>query len=271
MRRLHTLSSPCAARRALALLSCVFVAACAGTPAPNDAGLDAGSDAGADGGWVELFNGTDLTGWHSWLGKRSSDPGANEPVIGLDDDPDDVFSVAMVDGEPAIHITGQTFGALISEQDYGDFELELQYRWGTRVWPPLNFFDSGIMYLSTGPYGAVNAGGPALVDPIGTGGFLVSMEYQIAMGSVGTAPNLGPISFSVVQSAQSTEQAAWNDVRIVLENGTARHFLNGTLVTRLSGFTLDWPGQASAPLTRGRLQLQSENGEIYFRHLRLRP
>ena len=266
-------------RRVLLGLISFGLAACPPAATPDagagaaDAGIDAGvSDAGVPdaGGWVALFNGTDLSGWHSWMGKPSSNPQANEQVIGLDNDPYGVFSVGARDGEPTIHVTGQVFGALISEQEFGDFELELQYHWGTRTWPPLNFLDSGLMYVSVGPYGAVNAGGPALVDPIGTGGFLVSMEFQIAGSSTGTAPNLGPISFTTVSTAQGQERAGWNDVRVEVRDGGATHWLNGVKTAVISDFVLTMPGQAPVPLRRGRLQLQSEGGEIDFRRVRIR-
>ena len=91
--------------------------------------------------------------------------------------------------------------------------LSLDYRWGTQVWPPLNSLDSGVMYLSTGPLGAVNAGGTALSTPTGSGGFMVSMEYQIAPGDVGGMYNLGPISFQAGPPAQVAEMTgAWNHV-----------------------------------------------------------
>lgn len=232
-----------------------------------DAGFDAGVDAGA--AFRELFNGHDLTGWLTWLGTPSSNPASTETPIGLNSDPLGVFSVATLDGEPAIRISGQVFGALISAETLGDFELELQYRWGTRTWPPLNAFDSGIMYCSVGDYGAVNAGGDGLT-PGNRGGFMVSAEYQVTPGDVGSMYNLGPVSgVATQQHAQSAQ--GWNDVRITFANGIARHWHNGVLTATSSPLSLHLPNQPVTPLTQGRLQLQSEGGEIYMRHIRIRP
>jgi len=36
-------------------------------------------------------------------------------------------------------------------------------------------------------------------------------------------------------------------------------------------FQLEWPDQPVIPLQRAKLQLQSEGGEIYYRHLALLP
>ena len=230
-----------------------------------DAG-DAG-DAASPPGWRSLFNGVDFSGWDRYLGK----PSAGEAPLGEENDPRGVYSVVTSDGEPAIHITGEVWGALISRDDFCHFDLRAQYKWGTAVWPPLNRLDSGIMYFSTGPLGAVNAGGTPLSDPIGSGGFMVSVEYQLAGGDIGGLYNLGPIGFLPGPRVVTDEQAGWNDVEIIVDGDGARHFLNGQQVASASQFIVSWPGQAPAELTCGKLQLQSESGEIYFRHVTVAP
>ncbi len=238
---------------------------------PADASTDAiaGDDVGAGdaAGFPRvLFNGTDFTGWDRYLGTPA--PGADP--LGLDNDPQGVFSVVAVDGEPAIRISGQTFGALISQPELCDFHLSLEYRWGMQVWPPSPGFDSGVMYLSTGPLGAVNAGGPALSNPIGSGGFMVSMEYQLTVDDAGGMYNLGPITFTAGPRAQlSYVPDAWNHVEIIVRGGVATHRLNGQDVTTGMGFAVAWPGEAAQPLTCGKLQLQSEGAEIFFRRVQL--
>lgn len=219
-----------------------------------------------DAGTIALFNGVDFSGWDRYLGK----PSAAEPALGVDNDPRGVYSVVMLDGEPAIRISGEVWGALISQQEVGDFHLRAEFKWGTSTWPPLNLQDSGIMYLSTGPLGAVNAGGPELSDPIGSGAFMVSMEYQVLPRDVGGCYSLGPIGFQLAPRIPASERAdAWNQVDIILESGVARHFLNGELVAGASEFELAWPGEPVTPLQRGKLQIQSEGAEVYYRHLEL--
>lgn len=236
----------------------------------GDGTVDAGDDAddAAPALPRALFNGVDFTGWDLYLGEPT--PGAN--ALGIDNDPLGVYSIVTVDGEPAIRISGEVWGALISQQELCDFHLSLDYRWGTAVWPPLDSFDSGVMYLSTGPLGAVNAGGTALSNPIGSGGFMVSVEYQITPGDVGGMYNLGPITFQAGARAQIPETpGAWNHVDISVQGGVARHQLNGQDVTTGSGFAVAWPGQPAQALTCGKLQLQSEGAEIFFRRVQLLP
>lgn len=266
---MHTLrdptSGPGRARRAQLSCCAAAILACTSEPAEKPAAADADW---ADAGVVSLFNGVDLSGWDRYLGK----PSDAEPALGIDNDPRRVFSVVLMDGEPAIRISGEVWGALISRRELGDFRLRAEYKWGTSTWPPLNLLDSGIMYLSTGPLGAVNAGGPALSDPIGSGAFRVSMEYQVLPGDVGGCYNLGPIDFQPAARARGSERdGEWNQIEIVFQSGEARHFLNGELVAGGSGFVLEWPGEPATSLRRGTLQLQSEGGEIYYRHIVLAP
>jgi len=238
------------------------------TSDPTEKRADRGLDASTDRRAVALFNGVDFSGWDRYLGK----PSDAEPALGVDNDPRGVYTVVPLDGEPAIRISGEIWGALISQQELGDFHLRAEYKWGTSTWPPLNILDSGIMYLSNGPLGAVNAGGPALSDPIGSGAFKVSMEYQVLPGDVGGCYNLGPISFRQAPRARGSERSGeWNQLDIVFQSGEAQHFLNGELVAGGSDFRLEWPGEPVTSLERGTLQIQSEGGEIFYRHIELLP
>jgi hypothetical protein len=159
-------------------------------PRVTDAPIEAAADESPDGAWHPLFDGRSLAAWDRYLGK----PSASEPPLGLDDDPRDVFSIVTLDGAPAIRVSGEVWGALISKETFCDFHLRAQYKWGARVWPPLDVRDSGLMYLSTGPLGAVDGGGPALSDPAGSGAFMADQSLVPAVGHhirrFGWAPRL---------------------------------------------------------------------------------
>ena len=233
---------------------------------PVDAAVVDAADA-APAPFTSIWNGTDFTGWDRWLGTPVD---ASAP-LGLENDPKGVFSVASVDGEPAIHVTGEVFGALTSKDEHANYELQLEYKWCAMQFPPLTGMDSGVMVFSTGAFGAVNAGGDALSSPAGSGGFMVSIEFQIAGGDVGGLYNLGPITIVPAPRAQLAEiPNAWNQINILARGSSSQHFLNGQLVTSGSGYTLHLPGEEMVPLTRGKIQLQSEGHEIYFRRVGVR-
>jgi len=239
-------------------------AGAAGTD-PDAAGTAGTASECTNQGSCSLFNGADLAGWDRYLGKPSHDPNNPEPALGLENDPKGVFSVVMLDGEPAIRVSGEIWGALISKREFCNFRLRAQFKWGTKHW---EIKDSGIMFLSTGPLGAVNAGGNTLSEP-GSAAFMVSAEYQISPNDVGSLYNLGPVAFGQTVHSTQPENEAWNDVEISLQNDVASLMLNQHEVSRGVGFVLNWPDQPAAALTCGKLQLQSEGGEIFFRHLEI--
>ena len=274
------------ARHALVL---VLLAGCSTTTpqatpsSPTDAGSDASPDVkasydasapdvGADGwapdaGFASLFDGTTFANWDRYLGI----PNGETTALGLENDPRGVYSIVKLDGEPAIRISGEVWGALISKKELSNFELRLEYKWGTKVYPPLNYPDSGIMVLSTGPLGAVNAGGDPLSNPIGSGAFMVSIEYQLAPGNIGGLYNLGPIDKVLGGRNNLAEKPeAWNRAALVVHGSASEHYLDGQLVASATGYKLRMPGQPVVPLDRGKIQLQSEGGEIYFRRIELR-
>src|SRR3954471_19550555 len=111
---MHKQPRPAGAAAVAALLA----AAAAGllAPVPADAGKD---------GWVSLFNGKDLDGWDTWLGR----PHNGKDVVGLNKDPDKVYSVVEADGKPAIRISGEVWGALTSKQEYANYHLRLEFKW----------------------------------------------------------------------------------------------------------------------------------------------
>jgi len=264
-----------APRRSPALLLSLGVVlaqgACSSTPRSADAGTTLDAGLASDGGdtTVVLFNGRDLTGWDLFLGTT----GETAPDGGLvERDPRAIFSVVTIDNEPAIRISGQTWGALISREEYDAFELTLEYRWGSAIYPPLGFRDSGVMYWSVGAPGAVNAGGGALADPPGSGGFMISVESQIAGNDVGTTYALGPISFRTVRHTPQPELpiGQWNELRIVAGADRSEHRLNGRTVSEQAELVLTLPGEAPRALTRGKLQMQSEGAEIFFRRIKIR-
>lgn len=89
----------------------------------------------------ELFDGKTLNGWYKYLRGH-----------GRDGDPKNVISVT----NGVIRITGEEFGALVTEEEFSDYRLDVEYRWNgpaygfKRKWAP----DSGVLFHSTGPDGA---------------------------------------------------------------------------------------------------------------------
>src|SRR5580704_18747747 len=109
-------------------------------------------------GWVSLFNGKDLSGWDTYLGPVRDSNGIkiSDQPVGLNKDPQHVFSVVTDGQEKVIRISGEGVGALTTKEEYSDYHLQLQFKWGVLTWGAKKHKkkDSGLLYHSVGPYGA---------------------------------------------------------------------------------------------------------------------
>jgi hypothetical protein len=106
---------------------------------------------------VPLYNGRDLKGLSTWLDdtKRA--------------DPRQVFRIES----GLLHITGDGFGYLRTENEYRDYRLVVEYKWGKRTDGGKYVRNSGILLHAIGPDGG--AGGK----------WMSSIECQLAQGCVG--------------------------------------------------------------------------------------
>ena len=277
-------------RAACQLLASPVVASCA----------RAATDTMQD-GWVPLFNGRDLSGWDTFLGiphqttemphvARRPD-GTYTEVVGLNRDPRGVYTVVRIDEAPAIRISGETYGALISQGEYENYHLRFQFRWGTRRWPPRpeQPRDTGCCYHSVGPLGA------------SYGFWMRSFEFQIQEGDVGDFYSLAGVIVDVaatptdvtnpksdlryapaaptmlgttrrVIKAATVERSVgeWNTLDLYCLGQTSVHVVNGRTQVMLSGLRQKVDDR-EVPLTRGKLQFQSEAAEVFFRAMAIRP
>lgn len=94
------------------------------------------------------------------------------------EDPKQVFTI-QPDG--VLRISGDGFGGLITRQEYKDYYLVMEYRWGTQTWAPRadRARDGGLLLHCQGPDG--NFGGSAGKP----GPWMTSVECQIIEGGVG--------------------------------------------------------------------------------------
>jgi len=93
-------------------------------------------------GVIKLFNGKDLSGLYTWL----KDAGR--------EDPDGVYSVR--DG--TIRVSGQGLGYVATERAYADYHLIVEYKWGDRVDGSGYVRNAGVLLHGTGPDGSHRGG-----------------------------------------------------------------------------------------------------------------
>lgn len=120
---------------------------------------------------IVLFDGKtkkDLSEFYPWLAKFGRQ------------DPDKVFTVVdQIDGAPAIRSSGQHYGGIVTKQDYTNYRLIVEYRWGILTWEPRanRSRDSGILLHCVGEDGNLTK---AFNSP-----WISSIEYQIIEGGTG--------------------------------------------------------------------------------------
>jgi hypothetical protein len=90
---------------------------------------------------VKLFNGRDLSGFRTWLKATGRD------------DPERVFRAE----DRMIHISGEGAGYLATEQAYRNYHLVLEYKWGRKTDGSKYVRNSGVLLHGVGPDGG--AGG----------------------------------------------------------------------------------------------------------------
>ncbi len=197
-------------------------------------------------GVQHLLNRKDTTGWYSYLEK-----------LGKNNDPEGNFKVT--DG--LLHIEGKNFGYLATEQSFANYYLKVVFKWGQHQYAPraTGKRDSGILYhfASTEP------------DKV----WPRSLECQVQEGDCGDtwcvdgasveSPNRSAIEWNMKRIYRSADfenpAGEWNTIEIICNGDQTEHYVNGHLVN--SG--------TKANVTSGKILLQSEGAEIYYRSVEL--
>ncbi len=220
-------------KRALAGLTTVLLFGLASvSPAANQ-----------DGGWVKLFNGKDFAGWKIFLDpKKQADPA----------------KIWTVKDGGVIHCEGSVNGYLITEKEYGDYVLKVQWRWGEKMVGKNR--NSGVF---------VHVVGEDKIWP-------KAIEAQLMSGRAGDFWLVDNFKLKIDPKRQDPKQARhyfrmkddvekkigeWNQYEITCQGGTVKLVINGQLVNEAT----------EAELTKGKILLQSEGAEIEFRNVELKP
>ncbi|HEX4568238.1 MAG TPA: DUF1080 domain-containing protein [Vicinamibacterales bacterium] len=255
--------------------------------------------------WISLWNGRNLDGWTTWIAtpdrtvtvadvKRDETGKYLEP-IGPERDPLGIFSVAQIDGRPAIRISGQVFGELRTKTSLHNYHLRLQFKWGDKKWPPRAGADtprdSGLLYhvhSAPGDGGRVWARSIELQIQEHDVGDLYAIGSVIAVRAKarrGTSPLLydydpngewtffsqaqGASGRCIKQPDNEKPTGEWNTVELIAFGEDSIHIVNGKIVMRLHG-PLDISGAVPVPVTSGPIILQSEGAEVFYRDVEWR-
>ncbi len=197
-------------------------------------------------GWRLLFDGRTTKGWRGFRRRTF-------PARGW-----------VVRGGALVHEARGGGGDLVSEAEFGDFELKLEWR----VAPGGN---SGIMYRVDERAPATWASGPEMqiLDDAG------HHDGRRPETSAGALYGLYACRVPAVRPA-----GQWNRVRIVARGGRIEHWLNGKLVVQADLDSADFRARVArskfarmplfAKARRGRIALQDHGDEVAFRGIKIR-
>jgi hypothetical protein len=196
-----------------------------------------------------------------------------------------------LDGEPAIHVTGQVNGSLATVEEFENYHFRMETKWGEKKWlGEDNLRNSGLLYHGVGEYGA------------GFGVWKKSHECQLMETMAGDSYRMGDTYCSIraskpegsdryvfdpkaelvefgegkqggkICSKNSTNEkpvGEWNVIEVICLGDTSIHIING-VVNMINVDSHLEDGGRQIPLTKGNIQLQSEGAEVYFRKVEIR-
>jgi hypothetical protein len=196
------------------------------------------------GGWISLFDGRTLTGWHTY----------QQPI--------GVTAGWTVDGG-SIRTDGSGRD-LVSDQQYSSFELDLEWK----VAPGAN---SGIFYWANEGTNEIYENAPEMqiLDNLG------HPDGKSPLTAAGSLYDLYPAPLTAVKPV-----GEWNEVRVVVHGSRVQQWLNGVRIVEVNFDSKEMKAKIAASkfnqwLTfgksrRGHLALQSHGGTVWFRNLRIK-
>jgi hypothetical protein len=232
----------------------------------------------------------------SWRGDQilsvleGTAPAGLEP-LGLNPPGQNVIRVIEQGGKPVLHITGEYYGCLVTKQDYSNYRFRAQFKWGEKKWEPrlTEPKDSGVLYHSRGEFG---------VDYWKS--WALSQEFQVIEHGIGEYWTQATSAFDIradprkpgeeaprwnpkapwtqfmapnnhaLAGSDEDKPGEWNTIELVCYQDDCVHVANGKVVMALANARFK-QGDAFVPMTRGKLQIQSEAAEVFYRDLEIQP
>lgn len=243
--------------------------------------------------WTSLSPDKDLKGWDTYIGPSfDTIQGVRDSIApGLNNDPLKVFSIVTEDSKPVLRISGERFGGISTVDEFQNYHLRMEFRWGKEKWAPRKNQkrDSGVLYHANGPHGA------------DFGFWMSSQEFQVQEGDCGDYwgvaggafkipaikngngewvydPKQEPVDFSekspqgrrCIKSPDAEKPTGkWNLLEVICFGDTAIHVVNGAVVMRLYNSRMV-RGNQPGRLAKGKIQLQSEGAEVFYRNIEIR-
>ncbi len=257
-----------------------------------------------DSEWSNLID-KDLSKWDTYLsfkhqvgydGNPPTDESGKEiEPIGLNKPGFNVFSTIEENNDLIIKVSGEYYGCLASKNEYENYHLQLQYKWGDKKWIPRldRLKDSGILYHSNGPFGAEHWRSWMMsqefqIMEAHSGDFWSQATSAIDIRAYASESGLNPMAHESQDFLSFGEKGEagkyclrsnnyehkpdeWNTLELICFNGKSLHIVNGEVVMVLKNSRYINENGEAVPMTKGKIQLQSEAAELFFKGIKIKP
>lgn len=248
--------------------------------------------AGAD-GWISLINGRDLTGWYSMLQKSGKGEAERKGMVKMESEMLHVMGSDVDDSqyEP---------GYLATEREFENVRIRVEYKWGMKQFSPRSISkrDNGLLYglvgedkvwprcvecqIEEGDVGDffLLDGVRGVQSPHGAGLFGQGLSREHGWPAPGSdAERAGgrpsteePSTGRKIKDGNFEMLDNWNTVEVLWQGDRATHIINGRAVNTIT--RLQQPDPANPgnyiPLTRGKIAIEIEYAEIWFRRIEVK-
>lgn len=240
--------------------------------------------------WTPLVRGSSLKGWSVVVADQAKNA-----------DPSHIFTVE--DG--VIHVYKDTpdgatmpFAGIITEKEYSHFHLRLEYKWGTKKFAPRcnSPRDSGILYHAVGADRIWPQSVECQIQENDTGDIYAVFTTVTTTIDPKTKDDVDPVSklkspcfleaseggvplthgsvagVARVRRSRNLEREGWNTVEVIVHGDSAVYMVNGQVNNRCINICRLDPNdpQRMIPLTKGKILLQAEGSEIFYRNIEIK-
>jgi hypothetical protein len=210
--------------------------------------------------------------------------------VGLNPKGQTVFTMIEQGGKPVLRVSGEIYGCATTKQEFSNYHFRASFKWGDKKWQPrlTELKDSGILYHSRGAFGvdywkswALSQEFQVIEHGIGEYWRIGSSEIDIradpkAPGAL--APRWNPkapwmefagANNNALAGSDEDRPGEWNTLELVCFQDRCVHIANGQVVMALKNARYRDGGKV-APMTGGKLQIQSEAAEVFYRDIEIR-
>ena len=233
-----------------------------------------------DSAWTPLFNGKNFDGWTAAYASKPVDARPPSALFTVENNMIHTYASDAAGTE-------LSFAILETDKGYQDYRISLEYKWGQKKFGPrLNLLrDAGLLYhkhadkafdwppsvesqIQEGDAGdlwAISSQASSTIHP------LTSRHALPADGGVPvTVGKFG--DYGRIRHGALNELPAWNTVEVIVRGDKAIHIVNGFINMRAIDLKRWDPTKAAwVRLDRGKIAIQAESAEIYYRNIRIRP